>query len=229
MSYASRTDIFGRVSSCGRDGQFWLWWRPAPPTICANVPCGHLNWRMLIGDIAARTYAGLPTFLVLGDSNSEIAHWRPMCGLQPVNIGIGSARTDTFLPHARRLINELKPQAIVIALGTGDIISQGKLGPYRALLDEVGGTHATISVPIHKGYGLDEAAAQEANGEIAKIAPALVERTIAETTDGVHLSAKDYVTWMAAIEREVCRSRDASMTGSLESVPISTGSVAVSD
>jgi hypothetical protein len=62
---------------------------------CANVPCAYLQRRLeaIQQMIASRSKA--PAYLVIGDSPTEIAHWRTMCGHDPVAAGIGGARSDS--------------------------------------------------------------------------------------------------------------------------------------
>src|SRR5262245_51683856 len=89
--------------------------------MCANVSCGYLQLRLLTIDqmVAARSSA--QTYLVIGDSLTEIGRWPNMCGLEPVPAGISGARSDTWLAHAKAIADTLKPEIIVLALGTNDL------------------------------------------------------------------------------------------------------------
>src|SRR5215475_11657115 len=102
-------------------------------TICSNVPCGYLQIRLAVIDrmIAARSSA--PAYLVIGDSLTEIGRWPTMCGHDAVPAGISGARSDTWLPHAKTVADSLKPDFVVLALGTNDLLTLGRLGPYEQL------------------------------------------------------------------------------------------------
>jgi hypothetical protein len=60
--------------------------------MCANVPCSSLQTRLgVIGQMIAARPRG-PTYLVIGDSLTEIGRWPAMCGREPVAAGISGAR-----------------------------------------------------------------------------------------------------------------------------------------
>jgi lysophospholipase L1-like esterase len=174
--------------------------------ICAGVPCGYLQNRLVAIDqmIAARSQEA--TYLVIGDSLTEIGSWRPMCGNESVPAGISGARTDTWLPHARSRADALKPQFIVLALGTNDVLTQGRLGPYEQLASALSG-YRLIAVPLHKMPRAPQEAVAEANGRIAKTVARTAEPIDAVTTDGVHLTTADYARWFGAIEKAACTNR----------------------
>jgi hypothetical protein len=117
--------------------------------ICANVPCGYLQLRLAAIDqmIAARSRA--PAYLVIGDSLTEVGRWPTMCGHDPVSAGISGARSDTWLPHAKATADTLKPEFVVLALGTNDVLTQGRLGPYEQLASSLS-DYRLVAVPVHE-------------------------------------------------------------------------------
>jgi lysophospholipase L1-like esterase len=151
--------------------------------------------------ITARS--GLPSYLVIGDSVTEIGHWPRMCGLDPVPAGISGARSDTWLPYAKALADRLKPEFIVLAVGTNDVLTQGHLGPYEELVASLSGQRL-IAVPVHQMPKAPYEVVREANRRIAKAATSASKTMTAVTTDGVHLTAEDYARWFGAIEQAAC-------------------------
>lgn len=144
-----------------------------------------------------------PTYLVIGDSLTEIGKWPTMCGLEPVPAGISGARSDTWLPRAKLVADNLKPQVIVLALGTNDVLTQGRLGPYEQLASSLTG-YRLVGVPLHKMPNAPREPVREANRRIAKAFAHTAVAIDAETTDGIHLTGEDYVRWFDAIENIVC-------------------------
>jgi lysophospholipase L1-like esterase len=173
---------------------------------CANVPCDYLHIRLAAIDQMIVARSREPTYLVIGDSLTEIAPWRPMCGYDPVAAGISGARSDTWLPYAKVRADALKPHFIVLALGTNDILTQGRLGPYEQLASTLS-AYRLIAVPVHKMPGAPHEVVRKANGRIAKTAQRTAEPIEAATTDGVHLTTADYALWFGAIEKTACSSR----------------------
>ena len=92
---------------------------------CGNVPCGYVQLRLAVIDQMAASHRRVPVYLVIGDSLTEIGRWRTMCGREPVAAGISGARSDTWLPHAKAVADALKPEFVVLALGTNDVLTQG--------------------------------------------------------------------------------------------------------
>jgi hypothetical protein len=133
-------------------------------TTCANVPCGYLQLRLAAIDqmIAARSTA--PTYLVIGDSLTEIGRWPTMCGHDPVAAGISGARSDTWLPRAKAIADTVKPAFVVLALGTNDVLSQGRLGPYEELAASLSG-YRLVAVPVHQMPAAPPAEGQQAHCE----------------------------------------------------------------
>lgn len=170
---------------------------------CANVPCGYLQGRLaVIGEMVAARPRG-PVYLVVGDSLTEIGRWPGLCGREPVAAGISGARSDTWAPHAKAVADALKPDFVVLALGTNDVLSQGRLGPYEQLAASLAG-HRVIAVPVHAMPKAPPQAVKEANARIAKAVALTAEPIVAATTDGIHLTGEDYARWFAAIEKAAC-------------------------
>jgi hypothetical protein len=172
---------------------------------CGNVPCAYLQRRLeaIQQMIASRSKA--PAYLVIGDSLTEIAHWRTMCGHDPVAVGVGGARSDTWLPYAKSIADMLKPESVILALGTNDVLTQGRLGPYERLVSSLYG-HRLVAVSVHEMPIAPKQTVLEANTRIAKAVASATERIVAATTDGVHLTTEDYQRWFAAIEKVACGS-----------------------
>jgi lysophospholipase L1-like esterase len=145
-----------------------------------------------------------PTYLVIGDSLTEIGKWRSMCELEPVPAGISGARSDTWLSRAKPLADILKPQVVVLALGTNDVFTQGRLGPYEQLALSLTG-YRLVGVPVHKMPNVPHEAVQEANRRIAKAVAQTAVAIDAKTTDGIHLTGEDYAHWFDAIQKVVCQ------------------------
>jgi lysophospholipase L1-like esterase len=169
-------------------------------TTCAKVPCKYLQIRLAVINQMIATRVGARDYLVIGDSLTEIGRWPRMCGHDPMPAGISGARSDTWLPHAKTIADILKPDLVVLALGTNDVLTQGRLGPYEQLASSLSG-YRLVAVPIHKLPSAPQDAVQEANRRIAR-AVAHTAETI--DADGVHLTAEEYARWFDAIEKEVC-------------------------
>ena len=103
----------------------------------------------------------------------------------------------------RAVADALKPDFVVLALGTNDVLSQGRLGPYEQLASSLAG-HRLVAVPVHEMPKAPQPAVREANARIAKAVPRTAQGIVAATTDGIHLTAEDYARWLAAIERAAC-------------------------
>ncbi len=117
--------------------------------------------------------------------------------------GIAGARSDTWLPHAKAVADALKPDFVVRALGTNDVFTQGRLGPYEQLAASLSG-HRLIAVPMHGMPRAPKDAVQEVNRRIARAVAHTAQAIDAVTTDGVHLTVEDYARWFGAIEKEAC-------------------------
>lgn len=170
---------------------------------CGGVPCSYVQIRLEVVNQMIAARSGASTYLVIGDSLTEIAPWPTICGRGPVAAGIGGARSDTWLPHAKAVADRLKPDFVVLALGTNDVLTQGRLGPYEQLAASLA-DHRVIAVPVHFMPRAPDHAVREANNRIAKAVQRTTEGISAKTIDGVHLTAEDYARWLGAIEKAAC-------------------------
>jgi lysophospholipase L1-like esterase len=173
---------------------------------CANVACVYLQVRLSVIDQMVAARSSGPAYLVIGDSLTEIGRWPTICGLVPVPAGISGARSDTWLPHAKAIADTLKPEVVVLALGTNDVLTQGRLGPYEQLASSLSG-YRLVGVPVYRMTTERQEAVREANRRITNAVAHTANTIDAITTDGVHLTAEDYARWFGAIEEEVCASR----------------------
>src|SRR5262249_21989391 len=130
--------------------------------ICTNVPCSYLQVRLAMIDQMIAARSGAPTYIIFGDSLTEIVRWPTMGGHDPVPAGISGARSDTWLPHAKAIADSLKPEFVVLALGTNDLLTQGRLGPYEQLASSLAG-YRLVVVPVHNMPAVSQEAVQEAN------------------------------------------------------------------
>jgi lysophospholipase L1-like esterase len=150
------------------------------------------------------SHGGGPAYLAVGDSLTEIGRWPTMCGHHPVAAGISGARSETWLPHAQAIANALKPEFVVLALGTNDALTTGRLGPYEQLVSSLS-SYRLVAVPVHGMPSAPPEAVREANRQIKKAVERTAEPISATTTDGVHLTAEEYARWFHAIEEAACR------------------------
>lgn len=170
---------------------------------CANVPCVYLQVRLaVIGQMIAARPGG-PAYLVIGDSLTEAGRWPTMCGHSPVPAGISGARSDTWLPHAKAIADALKPEIVVLAIGTNDVLAQGRLGPYEEVAASLSG-YRLVAVPVLAMPAADQEAVLGANRRIRNAVARTAEAVGVATNDGVHLTAEDYTHWFTAIERALC-------------------------
>ena len=170
---------------------------------CGNVPCVYVQIRLSVFKQVIASRAAAPAYLVIGDSLTEIGRWPQICGFEPVAAGISGARTDTWLPHAKAIAEDLKPKIIVLALGTNDVLSGGRLGPYEQLVSSLSGFRV-VGVPVHVMPGVSRQVVKDANTRIAHSLERTAEQITAATTDGIHFTKEDYGLWFAAIEKAAC-------------------------
>ncbi|WP_426527889.1 SGNH/GDSL hydrolase family protein [Bradyrhizobium sp. McL0615] len=152
--------------------------------------------------------SGGPTYLAIGDSITEFAELEPICGRKPVNAGIGWATSETFQTHGLRLAALLKPDFIVVALGTNDATrNKADFRQHMASLLVSLKDYRVVIVPIPGGPGVPKAA--EYNAILMQHSP-LAQPLVSfkSTDDGVHLAPSAYPPWKhnlrAAVERLVC-------------------------
>lgn len=172
---------------------------PLNGPLCFDVPCAHFIARMsAIESIIAQQSSG-PLYLVIGDSISEFAEFGSICGRDPVNAGIGWATSETFQIHGARLAAKLKPDFIVVALGTNDA-TRVKVNFHKhmtALLASLK-DYPVILVPIPGGPSVK---ATEYNATLQQFSPLAQPITAFESTDdGVHLAPSAYPMWKQSIK-----------------------------
>jgi GDSL-like lipase/acylhydrolase family protein len=170
---------------------------------CGHVSCSYVQTRLALVDqmIAAREKG--PAYLVIGDSLTEIGAWPTLCGHIPVAAGISGARSDTWLLRAKAVAKKLQPEFVVLALGTNDVLTQGRLGPYEQLASSLS-DYRLVAAPVHGMPGAPPEAVREANRRIKAAVKRTADPVTASTTDGVHLTAEDYARWFGAIEKAAC-------------------------
>jgi hypothetical protein len=181
---------------------------PLNGPLCFDVPCPHFITRMSAIESVIAQQSGGPNYLVIGDSITEFAELQSICGRKPINAGIGWATSETFQMHGARLAALLKPDFIVVALGTNDA-TRSKAGfreHISALLMSLK-DYPIVVVPIPEGHGVSKAA--EYNATLKQFGPlAQPLASFQSTDDGVHLAPSAYPMWKGsiriAIERLVC-------------------------
>jgi hypothetical protein len=181
---------------------------PLNGPLCFDVPCPHFITRMSAIESVIAQQSGGPNYLAIGDSITEFAELESICGRKPVNAGIGWATSETFRMHGARLAALLKPDFIVVALGTNDA-TRSKAGfrehitaLFMSLKD-----YPVVVVPIPETHGVSKAA--EYNATLKQFGPLARPLTsVHSTDDGVHLAPSAYPMWKGsiriAVERLVC-------------------------
>jgi hypothetical protein len=181
---------------------------PLSGPLCFDVPCPHFITRMqAIESVIAQQSVG-PHYLAIGDSITEFAELEPICGRKPVNAGIGWATSETFKIHGARLAALLKPDFIVVALGTNDATrSEVDFREHMAALLISLKDYPVVVVPIPGGPSVSRAT--EYNATLRQFGP-LAQPLVSfkSTDDGVHLAPSAYPMWKdtirIAVERLVC-------------------------
>jgi lysophospholipase L1-like esterase len=173
--------------------------------LCSDVPCAHFNTRMLaIESVIAQQSGGL-TYLAIGDSITEFADLEPICGRKPVNAGIGGATSETFATHGARLAALLKPDFIVVALGTNDAIrDKPDFREHMAtLLFSLKG-YRVVVVRLPAAPRVTRAA--KYNAVLEQFEPLTQPiKSIKYIDDGIHLAPSAYPVWKASISDAVVR------------------------
>jgi lysophospholipase L1-like esterase len=153
-------------------------------------------------------HPGRPVYLAIGDSITEYAELESICGREPINAGIGWATSETFQLHGARLAAMLKPDFIVVALGTNDA-TRGKANFREHMAALLASLHdyPVVLVPIPGGPSVTKAA--EYNEILKQFSPLARPITAFKSTDdGVHLAPSAYPMWKQSIriaaERLVC-------------------------
>jgi hypothetical protein len=172
---------------------------PLNGPLCFDVPCPHFIARMAAIESLIAQRSGGPVYLAIGDSITEFAALGPICGREPVNAGIGWATSETFQMHGARLAAKLKPDFIVVALGTNDAtrrktnFRENMTALLASLKD-----YRVILVPIPGGRGVTKAA--EYNEDLKQFSSlAQPIKAFESADDGVHLAPSAYPMWKQSI------------------------------
>ncbi len=150
-----------------------------------------------------------PFVLMIGDSITERSKLPgEVCGIPLVKIGIGGSRASAFIPMAEDMnAKSISPLLIVIALGINDanpVYRSDFRASYNLLLDtlpKVPLILATITTVDHSDWltsMVDKIIRSTANGRSLDIIDLSQLRDF-ETTDGIHLTERAYVSWNEAI------------------------------
>ena len=173
-----------------------------------------------------------PAYLVVGDSIVEAAMLEPICGMTPVNAGIGGGTAQTLSDYVGGWSSR-KFKAIVIALGVNNAIRRpqydigGFQRAYEAII-KLAAPGAAVFVadvmPVEKGMALGDAYFDnDVIGELNTEIRALADRYGATridlhdafaqpgdnsmrpglTVDGAHLNAEGYRIWRHTIAQAV--------------------------
>ncbi|MCU0757568.1 MAG: GDSL-type esterase/lipase family protein [Steroidobacteraceae bacterium] len=170
-----------------------------------------------------------PYYLVIGDSLVEAARLDPICGLRPLNGGVGGARVADLVGVVRRVGARDSLRLLVIAAGVNDaspprvasvaefeaayetLLADAGLAPDRIIM--VGIAPLERDKPLGTGY-FDAPRAREFDRAIrmlaartgatyvdlgARLGAGDGTARIGSTTDGVHLTPATYDTWRSAI------------------------------
>lgn len=169
----------------------------------------RFTWHQHIREIAIRSQSRQVLgrkYLVIGDSITESAVLPVICERVPINAGIGSSGIASFSAGlAARLIGEVNPDVVVVAVGTNDVLSgihvQSSVIEYGKIVSAAKGRAIVlVPVPPMRDDLLNERA-DTLNSALLRAYGKNMAARIAgiETVDGVHLTAEDYAQWRAAI------------------------------
>jgi lysophospholipase L1-like esterase len=183
-------------------------------------------------------------YLVVGDSIVEAAILEPICGMTPVNAGIGGGTAQTLSDYVGGWSSH-KFKAVVIALGVNNAIRQpfADIGAfhkaYEVIINELAATGATVFVadvmPVERGKAVGDAyfdndVVLKLNTEIGTLADRYGATRInlhdafaqpgdnsmqpGLTVDGVHLNADGYRIWRRTIAQAVSERTKCDLTQS---------------
>ena len=135
--------------------------------------------------------------VVLGDSITEMARFPESFEGHPlVNAGIGGASIGDFIALAPKLLNDVTPTAIVVALETNDIGSQHFREDYASLLGTL--KKRCPEVIAVEMSPFEEQIATVANSKGARLVRTHLRKE-SMLADGIHLNAGGSRQWTAAI------------------------------
>jgi len=172
-------------------------------SLCSDVPCLLFNTRIAAIESVIAQQSGDSTYLAIGDSITEFADLEPICGRKPINAGIAGATSETFATQGARLAALLKPDFIVVALGTNDAIrNKPDFREHMTKLLFSLKNYRVVVVPIPAGSGVTNAA--EYNAVLKEFEPLAKPLGSTKTSeDGIHLAPSEYPAWKGAISDAV--------------------------
>ena len=140
--------------------------------------------------------------VILGDSITEMARFpESIEGYPVVNAGIGGATIHDFLSLSTRILDEVTPSVIVVALGANDVGSSTVRGEYAALLSylkkRAPAVYAVAVTPLDGVEAINSqvvAAAKSADVPVIE-----THITKAMLTDGIHPNPEGSRRWTAAV------------------------------
>ena len=163
---------------------------------CDNIPCFHLSVRRRVIESVIAQRGQIPSYLMIGDSITEMAELPSICGRLPINAGIGAATTKTFRTEAARFAELSKPDFVIVALGGNDALT-GQFEGFRERYDALSKSlqpKRVIVIPVPPSSGIPNI--QRINDEIAALrVPKAGTLERVETIDGIHLAASSYIEW----------------------------------
>jgi len=155
--------------------------------------------------------------LVIGDSISERSGISTLCGLPVFNAGISSARTKDLADLTPKLVAEIKPTLVFIALGTNDANAARPTAidewqkQYEALVRSVGRVPVVLAAApmIERGkerssqFDTRRIAAMNARlpSIAARFGAVFVTAAPTSTMDGVHPDTAGAETWRGNLAR----------------------------
>jgi hypothetical protein len=143
--------------------------------------------------------------IFLGDS---ITQFLPVSAIAPlsVNYGISGQRSDQLLESMDRYASMARASAVVVMIGTNDLYQgreQGLEARYRAILAKVpAGVPVVLSgIPPMAGKDVRPLVGAARSACQADVRCRFVDAAVTPDmlTDGVHLSARGYAAWVAAL------------------------------
>lgn len=104
----------------------------------------HARERVPAINTALRAASG-PFILLAGDSHSALAAGSPLCGYSTVNGGIGGTGTAVYRTLSRELAPRMRPIAVILTIGTNDMLARTKPSAPTAMARLVSNAEATIA------------------------------------------------------------------------------------
>jgi hypothetical protein len=138
--------------------------------------------------------------IVMGDSIVESALLPPtLCGHPVINAGVGGATIGFFTRYAEIIVNNSKPELVVLSVGINDV--KNTLGNFRAAylatLHSLSGPVAVVTITSTKPLMSDFNQFIRSIDGVAVIDPKDISGGM--TTDGIHLDQTGYQIWNKAV------------------------------